>query len=86
VSCGRKSRGRRGTRRECPVWPAVETKVPRSLPLQARGGPLPTLTCANLSQLFDGADEDQIRMMEERVILVDENDVVVGAASKKDCE
>ncbi|KAA0152940.1 hypothetical protein FNF29_03464 [Cafeteria roenbergensis] len=34
--------------------------------------------------VFEGADADQIKMMEERVILVDEDDNVVGAASKKD--
>ncbi|CAE7268197.1 SQS1 [Symbiodinium sp. KB8] len=43
----------------------------------------PNLRCC---AVFEGADADQIKMMEERVILVDEDDNVVGAASKKDCE
>ena len=33
-----------------------------------------------------GADSEQVKMMEERVILVDADDKVVGAASKKECE
>lgn len=46
-----------------------------------------SLGSAALPQMvFEGADADQIKMMEERVILVDEDDNVVGAASKKECE
>jgi hypothetical protein len=46
--------------------------------------PLHPAACAQAADLA-GADEDQVRMMEERVILVDENDVVLGSASKKEC-
>lgn len=35
--------------------------------------------------MLSAADEDQVRMMEERVILVDYEDNVIGDASKKDC-
>ena len=33
-----------------------------------------------------GADEQQAAMMAERVILIDDNDNVIGHASKKECE
>jgi hypothetical protein len=40
---------------------------------------------ANVDELLTAFDEDQVKMMEERVILVDENDNVLGHASKKEC-
>lgn len=40
---------------------------------------------AAVANLFRDADEEQVRMMAEECILVDENDCVVGHASKKDC-
>ena len=33
-----------------------------------------------------GADEQQAAMMAERVILIDDNDNVIGHASKKECK
>jgi isopentenyl-diphosphate delta-isomerase len=35
---------------------------------------------------FDGHDEEQIRLMEERCIVVDDNDVAQRDGSKKECE
>lgn len=35
---------------------------------------------------LDGYDEEQVRLMEERCILVDENDKAYGEGSKKQCE
>lgn len=35
---------------------------------------------------LDGYDEEQVRLMEERCILVDENDKTYGEGSKKRCE
>lgn len=35
---------------------------------------------------LDAYDEEQVRLMEERCILVDENDVAYGEGSKKQCE
>lgn len=41
--------------------------------------------CVHLLQgLLSQADEDQVRMMEERVILVDWNDKAIGSGSKKE--
>jgi hypothetical protein len=40
---------------------------------------------ASVDVALANADEDQCRMMEERVILVDEQDRVLGHASKKEC-
>lgn len=37
-----------------------------------------------LQGLLSQADEDQVRMMEERVILVDWNDKAIGSGSKKE--
>lgn len=37
------------------------------------------------SDIFAGLDPTQIALMNEKCILVDENDRVTGAASKKDC-
>lgn len=34
---------------------------------------------------MDTADAEQLRLMAEECLLVDNNDVVIGAASKKDC-
>ena len=34
---------------------------------------------------LDGYDEEQIRLMEEVCIVLDENDVPIGSASKKVC-
>ncbi|KAL1413613.1 isopentenyl-diphosphate delta-isomerase idi1 [Vanrija albida] len=42
-----------------------------------------TTTTAELS--LDGYDEEQVRLMEERCILVDENDKAYGEGSKKQC-
>jgi hypothetical protein len=39
-----------------------------------------------LQGVFDHADADQVKMMEERVIVVNEDDRVIGAATKKECE
>ncbi len=39
-----------------------------------------------LQAVLEGSDEDQIRMMEERVILTDYYDRVLGSASKKESE
>lgn len=39
-----------------------------------------------VQDVFEHADADQVKMMEERVILVDEKDRVIGAATKKECE
>lgn len=35
---------------------------------------------------LDGYDEEQIRLMEEVCIVLDENDVPIGSASKKVCK
>lgn len=35
---------------------------------------------------LDGYDEEQVRLMEERCILVDENDKTYGEGSKKQCK
>lgn len=35
---------------------------------------------------LDAYDEEQVRLMEERCILVDENDKAYGEDSKKTCE
>lgn len=35
---------------------------------------------------LDGYDEEQVRLMEERCILVDENDKTYGEGSKKRCK
>lgn len=35
---------------------------------------------------LNGYDEEQIRLMEEVCIVVDENDVPIGSASKKVCQ
>lgn len=35
---------------------------------------------------LDGHDEEQIRLMDEVCIVLDENDVPIGTASKKLCE
>lgn len=40
----------------------------------------------NAEPSLDGYDEEQIRLMEERCILVDENDKVYGEGSKKRCK
>ncbi|KAK9456159.1 NUDIX hydrolase domain-like protein [Dipodascopsis uninucleata] len=37
------------------------------------------------SQLFDGYDEEQVRLMEEVCIVLDWNDIPCGSASKKTC-
>jgi len=36
--------------------------------------------------LLKEADDEQVRMMEERVILVDHNDKAIGSGSKKESE
>ncbi|KAK9247851.1 NUDIX hydrolase domain-like protein [Lipomyces tetrasporus] len=38
------------------------------------------------TQLFDGYDEEQVRLMEEVCIVLDWNDIPCGSASKKTCE
>lgn len=53
------------------------------------------ITAQNILSLFpdidtsgdalDGHDEEQIRLMEEVCIVLDENDVPIGTASKKLC-
>lgn len=40
----------------------------------------------NPEPTLDGYDEEQVRLMEERCILVDENDKTYGEGSKKRCE
>ena len=35
---------------------------------------------------LEGYDEEQIRLMEEVCIVLDENDIPIGSASKKVCE
>jgi hypothetical protein len=47
---------------------------------------LPHLSPAHAQALLEGADEDQVRMMEERIILTDYFDNPIGAGSKKDSE
>lgn len=42
-------------------------------------------TTTNDSDL-EGYDEEQIRLMEEVCIVLDENDIPIGSASKKVCE
>ena len=44
------------------------------------------LFACNLQNLLSSADAEQVRMMEERVILTDYFDNVIGAGSKKDSE
>lgn len=55
----------------------------------------PAITAENILRLFpeidtdssalEGHDEEQIRLMEEVCIVLDENDVPIGKASKKVC-
>lgn len=40
----------------------------------------------NAEPSLDGYDDEQVRLMEERCILVDENDKVYGEGSKKRCK
>lgn len=48
---------------------------------------VPTLagSCSSSSQVFEGHDENQIKFMEELCIVLDYNDVPVGAGTKKLC-
>jgi hypothetical protein len=46
----------------------------------------PAAVNAVLQGLLKEADDEQVRMMEERVILVDYNDKAVGSGSKKESE
>lgn len=45
---------------------------------------IPNMTAAENE--LEGYDEEQVRLMEERCILVDENDKAYGEGSKKQCE
>lgn len=46
---------------------------------------LGSLFCCQVEDILAAADEDQVAMMQENVILIDEDDKVIGQASKKDC-
>jgi len=45
-----------------------------------------THSAANSNNDLEGYDEEQIRLMDEVCIVLDENDVPIGSASKKVCE
>lgn len=48
---------------------------------------VPAATTSNLATIeLDGYDEEQIRLMEERCILVDNDDKAYGDVSKKACQ
>lgn len=42
-------------------------------------------TAARNSSELDGYDEEQVRLMDEVCIVLDENDVPIGSATKKVC-
>ncbi|KZF23134.1 isopentenyl-diphosphate delta-isomerase [Xylona heveae TC161] len=55
------------------LFPDIDTRLAESTRAQARDNDL------------EGYDEEQIRLMEEVCIVLDENDVPIGSASKKIC-
>ena len=47
---------------------------------------LTELPLASVDLSLEGHDAEQIRLMEERLILLDPDDNVIGEGSKKECE
>lgn len=65
---------------------AILAKWPETTPLSKTTGLLTSAGSASTAEaVFEGHDEEQIRLMEELCIVLDYNDIPVGAGTKKLC-
>ncbi|GMF08345.1 unnamed protein product [[Candida] boidinii] len=65
----------------------ILTAFPEIIPLEKTTGASSTIssTESKKSEIFSGHDEEQIKLMDENCIVLDYNDIPIGAGTKKVC-